>query len=146
MEKVFDFGISTKDEQEFVDNKLGDFNIEQVPETQEKHLVPLNFCFKKDGVVIAGINAEMYFWHIVYVSILFVDKAYRHHNLGSYLLKKVESEAKAMGAKLVHLDTFDFQAKDFYLKHGYEIFGVLDDCPEGRKRYYLKKVLQQKSS
>ena len=40
-----------------------------------------------------------------------------------------EEEAKAMGATLVHLDTFDWQAKDFYLKHGYEIFGVLDDCP-----------------
>ncbi|PPE03578.1 hypothetical protein HCUR_00960 [Holospora curviuscula] len=25
--------------------------------------------------------------------------------------------------------TFDFQVKDFYLKQGYEIFGVLEDCP-----------------
>ena len=38
------------------------------------------------------------------------------------LLNKVESEAKAIGATLAHLDTFDFQAKDFYIKHGYEVF------------------------
>jgi len=37
------------------------------------------------------------------------------------------------------LDTFDFQAKDFYTKQGYEVFGILDNCPEGHKRYYMKK-------
>lgn len=46
-----------------------------------------------------------------------------------------------MGAKLAHTDTFDFLTIDFYLKHGYEIFGTLDNCPEGHKRYYLKKIL-----
>lgn len=43
------------------------------------------------------------------------------------------------GCYLVHLDTFDFQAKDFYLKHGYEIFGVLADCPKEHNRYFMKK-------
>jgi len=57
------------------------------------------------------------------------------------LLKYVEDEAKTIGARLVRLDTYDFQTKDFYLKHGYEIFGVLEDCPKGHKRYYLKKDL-----
>lgn len=42
--------------------------------------------------------------------------------------------------KLIHLDTFDFQAKDFYMKHEYEIFGILDDCPIEHKRYYMKKL------
>ena len=53
----------------------------------------------------------------------------------------MENEAKALGVKLSLLDTFDFQAKDFYLKHGYEIFGVLKDCPAGHERYYLSKGL-----
>jgi len=66
---------------------------------------------------------------------------YRGQDLGSQLLNKIELEAKAIGTTLVHLDTFDFQAKDFYLKAGYEIFGVLDDCPKGHQRYYLKKKL-----
>jgi hypothetical protein len=61
--------------------------------------------------------------------------------LGTILLNKVEEKAKQLGATLSHLDTFDFQAKDFYLKHGYEVFGVLDDCPKDHKRYYMKKVL-----
>ncbi|WP_423236642.1 hypothetical protein [Clostridium chromiireducens] len=33
------------------------------------------------------------------------------------------------------------QAKDFYLKNGYEVFGELDNVPLGHKRYYMKKIL-----
>jgi hypothetical protein len=36
-----------------------------------------------------------------------------------------------------------FQAKDFYLKHEYEVLGILDDCPKGHKRYYMEKVLEE---
>ena len=57
------------------------------------------------------------------------------------LIKKVEEIAKQKGCGLIHLDSFDWQAKDFYLKHGYEVFGILDDCPPGHKRYYMKKIL-----
>ena len=31
--------------------------------------------------------------------------------------------------------------KEFYEKQGYEVFGVLEDCPKGHCRYYLKKVI-----
>ncbi len=84
----------------------------------------------------------MYMWNLLYIAILFVEKDYRQQKLGSFLINKVESEAKALGAKLAHTDTFEFQAKEFYIKHGFEIFGILDDCPEGHKRYYLKKKLK----
>ena len=43
--------------------------------------------------------------------------------------------------KLIHLDTFDFQAKEFYKKQGYVVFGKLDDCPENHCRYFMKKLL-----
>tara|TARA_Y100000815_G_C13311257_1_gene488622 strand:+ start:572 stop:826 length:255 start_codon:yes stop_codon:yes gene_type:complete len=83
----------------------------------------------------------IYHWGILSIEELFVNKFFRHKQLGSYLLSKVENEAKALGATLSHLDTFDFQAKDFYLKHGYIIFGILNDCPPDHERFYLKKVL-----
>lgn len=68
-------------------------------------------------------------------------KRHRGKKLGSCLLGYVETKAISMGATLFHLDTFDWQTKDFYVKAGYEIFGVLDACPPSHKRYYLKKVL-----
>ena len=57
-------------------------------------------------------------------------------------LKEIENIAIEKGCHLIHLDTFDFQAKDFYIKHGYEVFGVLDECPKKHKRYYLKKLIK----
>lgn len=69
----------------------------------------------------------MYCRNVLYIDILWVNENYRHQGLGSKLLEYVEDTAKAKGCYLIHLDTFDFQAKDFYLKHGYEIFGTLKD-------------------
>lgn len=66
---------------------------------------------------------------------------YRHKKIGTILLDKVEQEVKAMGVKTAWTYTFDFQAKGFYQQHGYNIFGVLDDCPTGHKSYFLKKNL-----
>lgn len=61
---------------------------------------------------------------------------------GSILLNTVENEAKAMGGYLSILDTFDFQAKDFYLKHGYQIYAELDNYPPGHKSFSMKKSLK----
>lgn len=59
-------------------------------------------------------------------------------------MEKVEKEAEVLGAGMAQTDTFDFQAKDFYLKRGYEIFGELENSPRpGHKRFYLKKTLGQ---
>lgn len=83
----------------------------------------------------------MYCWNVVYVDILWVDTDYRSKGLGKSLLIELEKISKDKSVTLINLDTFDFQAKDFYVKQGYEVFGVLDDCPQGHTRYYLKKYL-----
>jgi len=132
---------STDEEAKLVHNKIVAFNNVQVPYTQDPSFISKNYVIKENGEIIAGINAFIYNWCILYIDILFVDERHRGKELGGSLLSRVENEAKTMGTKLVHLSTFDFQAKDFYLKHGYEIFGVLDDCPEGHKSFYLKKIL-----
>ena len=64
---------------------------------------------------------------------------YRSEKLGTLLLKSVEQQAVSNNVYLIHLDTFDFQAKEFYEKQGYEVFGQLDNCPRNHTRYYMKK-------
>ncbi len=130
-----------KDTFKSIDERLFAYNKKCVPATQQPEVITLNYAIKENDQIVGGICAEMYVWKIVYVSVLFVEKAHRHKGLAIFLLQRLEKDARALGATLVHLDTFEFQAKDFYLKQGYEIFGVLDDCPQGKKRYYLKKIL-----
>lgn len=114
-----------------------------VPELREnKHFDINRKIVGENNSVIAGCVAGGWWWNAVYVDALWVDEKYRGQGLGSMLLKDIEKTAGENNCDLIHLDTFDFQAKDFYIKHGYEVFGVLEDSPEGHCRYYLKKKIK----
>lgn len=132
----------SSDEAQKVDAALIAFNDSVVPFTQAKAFLRLCYGVREnDGAVKAGANATLYCWGILYIDALWVSEALRHRGLGTQLLERIENEAKKLGCTLSHLDTFDFQARAFYERNGYELFGTLDDCPPGRKRYYLKKPL-----
>lgn len=131
----------TKEEQDYLVDRLVEYNLTQVEATQKENFIDLSRKIVKNGKIIAGIIARMYCWNVVYVDTLWVDPNYRERKIGKSLLKNVETEAKSNGAKLIHLDTFDFQAKDFYEKQGYVVFGKLDDCPENHCRFFMNKLL-----
>jgi ribosomal protein S18 acetylase RimI-like enzyme len=77
----------------------------------------------------------------MYIDILWVNEHYRRRGLGSKLLSEAEKEAVRRGCHHVHLDTMSWQAPDFYIKHGYEVIGVLPDIPNGNQKYLLMKAL-----
>lgn len=129
-------------DEDYICDRLVEYNLSKVPAEQEILFDNINRKIVDDkGKIVAGCIARMYCWNVMYIDILWVDKTYRKCGIGSALLKSVESEAREKGCRLVHLDTFDFQAKDFYLKYGYEVFGELKDCPANHSRYFLSKVL-----
>jgi GNAT superfamily N-acetyltransferase len=61
--------------------------------------------------------------------------------LGSALLREAEALARSVGCVGAKLDTYEFQAKPFYEKHGYAVFGVLEGYPANTRTYYLQKSL-----
>ena len=130
-------------EADFIIDKIVEYNLSIVPSKQETDFLWINRIVEdKNGNIIAGIISKMYCWNCLYIDVLWVKEEHRKDGLGSRLLKEIESVAIEKGCYLIHLDTFDFQAKDFYIKHGYEVFGVLDECPAGHKRYFLKKIFK----
>lgn len=131
---------STED-RDYLDDKIIQFNSMQVPFTQTENFINIDYVFKDGDKTIAGITAILYCWKCLYINVIWVDDKFRHQGLGTQLIERVEKEAKELGCTLIHLDTFDFQAKEFYLKRGYNIFGELDDCPPGHKRFFFKKAL-----
>lgn len=92
------------------------------------------------GELIGGLLGET-LWGWLLVETLAVDEAYRHSGLGSRLLGAAEAEARKRGCKSVYLDTYSFQALDFYRRRGYEVFGSLSDFPESHEKYFLWKRL-----
>ena len=91
-----------------------------------------------DGVLCAGARYYIAIdWGIL--EWLWVAAPYRRSGFGTRLLQAVEAEARASGCLGVYLDTFKFQAPDFYAKFGYSEFGRLPDCPRGFARIWLAK-------
>ncbi|MBK9334218.1 MAG: GNAT family N-acetyltransferase [Ignavibacteria bacterium] len=132
----------TPEERNIVLRGLNEYNLKQVPATLPGWWIKLEYVMKNDRQeVIAGILSELGYWCGLEVKILWVSEEWRNLGLGKRLLLETEKNAKAKGAVKSFLDTFDFQAKEFYLKNGYEVFGTLDNFPEGHKRYYMQKLL-----
>lgn len=132
---------ATSDQAEILCSKIDQFTAEQLSFVGDVEFEK-NYIIKDQmGNIIAGIKGCFYLRECLYIRVLFVDEDKRKQGLGSILLQIIEQEAQSMNIRLSHLETFDFQAKDFYLNHGYEVFGVLDDCPKGYKLYCMKKVL-----
>lgn len=98
-----------------------------------------------DGELLAGLAGQMYYgW--LFVELLWVAEEARGQGLGKSLLLRAEREALHRGFHSVWLDTFSFQARGFYQKLGYEVFGTLDDMPAGHSRYFLWKSLKTSSA
>ena len=60
-------------------------------------------------------------------------------------MQLAEREAVSRGCHGAWLDTFEFQARGFYERIGYECFGELPGYPRGFSRFFMKKILLQSS-
>lgn len=123
---------------EVIGGGIQNYNIQHSGPDQWKRLCYI--LYAPDGTVTGGLIGET-FWDWFYISLLFVKEELRGHGYGHQLLILAEEEARQRGAKNAYLDTFSFQAPDFYLQHGYHVFGELKDFPPGHQRYYLTKQL-----
>jgi len=100
-------------------------------------------CFAKDenGKSMGGLTGEM-FKNTVFVGFLWVDAESRTSGLGSQLMSMLEQKVKPHGVTHVYLDTYSFQALEFYLKLGFEKVGQYSGYPaEGIHKYFLQKEI-----
>jgi GNAT superfamily N-acetyltransferase len=98
------------------------------------------FLRDHEGRVVGGAMASL-FGGWVHITLLWVEESLRGQGHGAELMNRVEREAMKLGCRCAHVDTFSFEARPFYERLGYEMFGVLEDYPEGHCKYFLKKRL-----
>ena len=96
---------------------------------------------KENGKIIAGLDACMTAFRILYVSTVFVEEPYRRKGYGTKLMQEMESRAKKMGANIIRLDTFNWQGKDFYEAIGYEMVGSYENKFDGYSEHFFLKRL-----
>ena len=123
--------------QQFVLRHLREFNRERaVPPDFEA----LSLGVRDGDALVGGLVGEIG-WQWLFVELLWMAESHRGRGLGGSLLQAAEAAAVRRGARHVYLDTFDFQARPFYERQGYEVFGVLEDYPPGHRRFFLRKDL-----
>ncbi|MER9865383.1 GNAT family N-acetyltransferase [Mesorhizobium sp. M0185] len=87
---------------------------------------------------VGGLYAvDGYGW--AFVRSLAIPEEYRGLGLGRRLMEEAEKIAKARGYIGIWLDTLEFQARPFYERLGFELFGELEGGPGAIPRYFLKK-------
>ena len=92
------------------------------------------------GKVVGGLILQSY-WRESYIELLWLSDRSRGRGLGSKLIRQAERIAQKRGSRLIHLNTFSFQAPGFYEKNGYRRFGRMSGSPEGESRhFYVKKL------
>lgn len=104
--------------------------------------LPLHVWVLDDSDALAGGLVGHTWTSWLHVSQLWVDERHRGAGLGSQLLAQAERLARRdRGCTAVRLETWDFQAPDFYRKQGYEVVCVIPDYPPGVTEYTLTKRL-----
>ena len=112
------------------------------PDMFEK-LEPQDYYLRReeDGRLIALLHAQQVLENI-HVKALVVDKEHQKKGLGASLLVELEEKAVEAGVTSITLSTKSYQAKDFYIKQGYEIYASLTDVPQkGITKYHFIKRL-----
>jgi GNAT superfamily N-acetyltransferase len=98
------------------------------------------FLGDEKGEVLGGLLGDIWAaW--LHVRTLAVAAPARGHGFGRELMKRAELYAVELGCTDAFLDTFSFQARPFYEKLGYRVFGMLENHPAGHQHYFMTKQL-----
>ncbi|MBX4953335.1 GNAT family N-acetyltransferase [Rhizobium binae] len=130
----------TDEERDKVLELLLDFNDLHTAHLLERPHLGIVLKDPNTAEIIGGLYAaDEYNW--LFIKYLIVPSALRGKGFGTRLMNEAERIARERAYLGIFLDTFDFQAKSFYLKLGFEQFGELEGDDQTPRRFFLKKVL-----
>ena len=99
----------------------------------------LGLFLRKKGHIVAGLVGQTYAgWF--FIQYFWIAETLRRGGLGAHLMALAEQRAVERGCHSAYLDTFSFQAPEFYRKQGYDEFARLPYPPKG-ERIWLRKSL-----
>ena len=93
------------------------------------------------GRVIGGLIMQSW-WRETYLELLWLSARARKAGLGSLLISEAERRARRRGSRVIHLNTYSFQAPGFYAKQGYQRCGSFSGSPQGESRHFYFKRLR----
>ena len=132
-ERIIDL---TEEQIDIIESKLDEYDKKYIHYKLDGRI---QIGIEEEGKLVAGLDACMTAFKILYVSTVFVDENYRGKGYGRVLISEMEERAKLLGANTIRLDTFDWQGKNFYEAIGYEMVGHYDNRDDGYSEYFFLK-------
>ena len=79
---------------------------------------------------------------LFFLDLFYLPEHLRGAGTGSAMLRMAESEATRRGCRAATLVTVNFQAPEFYARHGWEEFGRIQTAPDVA-RIFMRKALHE---
>ena len=93
-----------------------------------------------EPLIKGGLWAQS-LWGSFYIALIVVPQDARGLGMGTALMQRAEQEARRRECHQMWLDTYAFQARAFYERLGFTMFGQLDGPAPMFPRYFLQKHL-----
>ena len=131
----------TKEEAAYIGAKINEIVPCETDRENEEFVLKVE---NENGEIVGGCIAEAYEYHWLrmFLDTLWVDEHYRHHGIGSMIIREVERIAREKGCRVVTLGTASYMARPFYEKHGYTVFTTVKKA-NGYISYSLVKYLDR---
>jgi GNAT superfamily N-acetyltransferase len=91
--------------------------------------------------VLGGLNGRTS-RGVLFIDVFFLPESMRGAGLGGKLLQMAEEEGRRRGCRTGLLHTNNFQAPEFYKRHGWREYGNFPSDPPGSSRIFLTKDLR----
>ena len=121
-----------------LEDRIDQFNVAATGADDGRYLTVI--LKRDDGTIYAGLHGHTWAGFCE-IKTLWIEESERGKGLGSRLLAAAEAESRRRGCRVIHLESFTFQAPEFYLRHGFEPFARLEDLPVGHANVFLIKRL-----
>lgn len=93
-----------------------------------------------DDKVIGGLIVNFQpGWKWMHLQWMWIAESHRRTGIGRRLVDTAEREGRKRACLHVAVDTF--QAREFYEKLGYSVYGVMEDYPAGHRKFHMRKTL-----
>jgi GNAT superfamily N-acetyltransferase len=122
-----------------VDHGIGEYNDAAEPRLADvRHLS----CFARDaqGRAVAGAVGRTW-GNNVELQQIWLPESERKHGLGSALLREFEAAALARHCRFAYLETWTFQAREFYEKSGYKVVLEISGFADSLSKFTMTKQL-----
>ncbi len=100
----------TKEDTAYIGKKINEIVPREVDAEAEDFVLKVE---NENGEIIGGCIAEAYeyHWSRMFLETLWVDERYRHHVLGSMIIREVKRIAREKGCRVVTLGTASYMAR-----------------------------------